>query len=109
MRHGPGRRAGHAVSGLMCCCAQRYNLPARPPAVVEKTDARAAVMAVLPPLGLIVLVLGSILAGAATPTEAAGVGATGALTILGLGARRTLARCAADISRSTLYTTSMVF
>ncbi|GGW92133.1 hypothetical protein GCM10007391_28020 [Alteromonas halophila] len=35
--------------------------------------------ALVPPLLLIVLVLGSILTGFATPTEAAGVGATGAL------------------------------
>ncbi|MEQ8802929.1 TRAP transporter large permease [Haliea sp.] len=35
----------------------------------------------LPPLVLIAVVLGSILAGAATPTEAAGVGAVGALLL----------------------------
>ena len=35
----------------------------------------------LPPLGLIVAVLGSILGGLATPTEAAGVGAVGALML----------------------------
>ena len=79
-----------------------------PAAVVDKTDARTAVLAVLPPLGLIVLVLGSILAGAATPTEAAGVGATGALFLA--WARGTLSfNVMRDISRSTLYTTSMVF
>src|SRR5690606_33434275 len=37
--------------------------------------------ALLPPLLLIVAVLGSILSGAATPTEAAGVGAFGALLL----------------------------
>lgn len=37
--------------------------------------------ALFPPLMLIVLVLGSILAGFATPTEAAGVGATGAILL----------------------------
>ena len=39
--------------------------------------------ALLPPLALIVAVLGSILAGLATPTEAAGVGAVGATFIAG--------------------------
>ncbi|WP_300554696.1 TRAP transporter large permease subunit [Maricaulis sp.] len=39
--------------------------------------------ALLPPLGLIVAVLGSILAGLATPTEAAGVGAVGATFLAG--------------------------
>ncbi len=37
--------------------------------------------ALFPPLMLIILVLGSILAGFATPTEAAGVGATGAILL----------------------------
>ena len=37
--------------------------------------------ALLPPLVLIFAVLGSILAGLATPTEAAGVGAIGALLL----------------------------
>jgi len=40
--------------------------------------------ALVPPIVLIVAVLGSILAGVATPTEAAGVGAIGALMLAGL-------------------------
>lgn len=40
--------------------------------------------ALLPPVILIVAVLGSILAGIASPTEAAGVGAVGALMLAGL-------------------------
>ncbi len=42
------------------------------------------IFALIPPIVLIVAVLGSILAGVATPTEAAGVGATGALLLAGL-------------------------
>ena len=79
-----------------------------PPAKVEKADFAAAIKAVLPPLGLIALVLGSILVGAATPTEAAGVGATGAL-LLALARGALTFSVLQDISRSTLYTTSMVF
>ncbi len=79
-----------------------------PPAEVEKAEPGAAIRAVLPPLGLIVLVLGSILVGAATPTEAAGVGATGALLLALVRGALTL-DVLRDISRSTLYTTSMVF
>ena len=79
-----------------------------PPAKVEKTEFAAAIKAVLPPLGLIALVLGSILVGAATPTEAAGVGATGAL-LLALARGALTFSVLQDISRSTLYTTSMVF
>ena len=75
---------------------------------VERTKPSAAVKAVVPPLLLIVLVLGSILVGAATPTEAAGVGATGAL-FLALIRGALSFEVLQDISRSTLYTTSMVF
>ncbi len=62
----------------------------------------------LPPLLLILAVLGSILFGFATPTEAAGVGALGA-TLLAL-AQRTLTRAIfADIIQSTARITAMVF
>ena len=80
-----------------------------PPAVsVDKTEPGAVIKAVLPPLALITLVLGSILVGAATPTEAAGVGATGALLLALMRGALSL-EMLQDISRSTLYTTSMVF
>ena len=79
-----------------------------PPATVEETDIRSVVTAVLPPLGLIGLVLGSILVGAATPTEAAGVGAVGAL-LLALSRGALSLPVLQDISQSTLFTTSMVF
>ena len=79
-----------------------------PAARVETADAASVLGAVLPPVGLIVLVLGSILLGAATPTEAAGVGAVGAL-LLALARRRLTLPVVWELSRSTLYTTSMVF
>jgi len=79
-----------------------------PPAEVDEADIHSVVTAVLPPLGLIGLVLGSILVGAATPTEAAGVGAVGALLLALSRGALTLA-VLQDISRSTLFTTSMVF
>ena len=80
-----------------------------PPAIsVDKMESGAVTKAVLPPLALITLVLGSILVGAATPTEAAGVGATGAL-LLALMRGALSFGMLQDISRSTLYTTSMVF
>lgn len=62
----------------------------------------------LPPVLLITLVLGSIISGAASPTEAAGVGALGA-TILALCKRQLNRRKLADISQSTAQVTSMVF
>ena len=64
--------------------------------------------ALLPPLLLIFAVLGSILAGLATPTEAAGVGALGAL-LLALSRRQLDIRRLQEIMRSTLKISSMVF
>ena len=64
--------------------------------------------ALLPPLALIFAVLGSILGGYATPTEAAGVGAMGALLIA--VQRKALSRDRLDeIMRGTLRISSMVF
>ncbi len=61
-----------------------------------------------PPLVLIVAVLGSILFGFATPTEAAGVGATGALA-LALAYQALNFKMLHEISIATLKTTAMVF
>jgi tripartite ATP-independent transporter DctM subunit len=47
----------------------------------DAVDWGALLMGLLPPLVLIAIVLGSILIGAATPTEAAGIGAMGALLL----------------------------
>jgi tripartite ATP-independent transporter DctM subunit len=65
-------------------------------------------MALLPPLFLIVSVLGSILAGLATPTEAASVGAVGA-TILALLKKKCSLDILQKVAMSTLQVTSMVF
>jgi TRAP-type mannitol/chloroaromatic compound transport system permease large subunit len=52
----------------------------------EAVPVREILSTFLPPIGLILAVLGSILAGVATTTEAAGVGAIGALLLAGYGA-----------------------
>ena len=62
----------------------------------------------LPPLLLIVAVLGSILAGLATPTEAASVGAVGAI-LLALSQRQCTLAIMQDVMRSTTRITCMVF
>jgi tripartite ATP-independent transporter DctM subunit len=66
------------------------------------------VSALLPPFLLIALVLGSILLGAATPTEAAGVGAVGALLLALLRGQMDWLKLH-DIGLSTMRITSMVF
>lgn len=62
----------------------------------------------LPPLILIIIVLGSILAGAATPTEAAGLGAFGA-TVIALSKRKLSLETLKAVMTSTTSVTSMVF
>jgi tripartite ATP-independent transporter DctM subunit len=62
----------------------------------------------LPPLLLIVAVLGSILAGIATPTEAASVGAMGAILLAVAQGQFNLAMLR-DVMRSTTRVTCMVF
>ncbi|MDE0225933.1 MAG: TRAP transporter large permease subunit [Gammaproteobacteria bacterium] len=75
----------------------------------ELPDARRNLfLGLVPPLALIVAVLGSILGGYATPTEAAGVGAAGAL-LLGAAYRALSVDVLREIALSTLKTTSMVF
>jgi tripartite ATP-independent transporter DctM subunit len=64
--------------------------------------------ALLPPLALIFAVLGSILAGLATPTEAAGVGGMGAL-LLALARRGITLSRLRDIMQATLRISSMEF
>lgn len=65
-------------------------------------------MSVAPPIALIIAVLGSILSGLATPTEAAAVGAVGAL-IIALSGQTLSPRQILESCDSTLRTTAMVF
>ena len=73
-----------------------------------KFDRVEIVTSLVSPLVLIVAVLGSILTGIATPTEAAAVGAMGAI-LLALLARSITMEAALEIARSTTRTTAMVF
>ncbi|MGB1263886.1 MAG: TRAP transporter large permease [Cognaticolwellia sp.] len=66
------------------------------------------ISALLPPLLLMFAVLGSILLGYATPTEAAGVGATGAL-LLALWRQQLSRENLTAVMQTTVKITSMVF
>ncbi|MES9818254.1 MAG: TRAP transporter large permease subunit [Candidatus Thiodiazotropha sp.] len=66
------------------------------------------VKVLMPPLLLIVAVLGSILGGLATPTEAASVGAIGAI-LLAIGQRQFTLKTLMDVMSGTTKVTSMVF
>ena len=62
----------------------------------------------IPPAGLIIAVLGSIFMGIATPTEASGVGALGAM-LLALARRRLSFAGLKDVLQNTMKTTSYIF
>jgi len=110
--------AGALIPGLMLVCLYVLYLGltavfkpnAMPP--LENDGQRVSIAklmkALFPPLLLIFGVLGSILGGLATPTEAAGVGAMGALLIALLRGGLNLSRLQ-EIMRGTLRISSMVF
>ncbi|MEM0963941.1 MAG: TRAP transporter large permease subunit [Bacteroidota bacterium] len=84
--------------------------PALPPA--ERSEAgralaRRVVLSLAPPLVLILVVLGSIFAGIATPTEAGALGALGALVLAALN-RRLRRDVVWSAARSTAVLTTMV-
>ena len=81
------------------------------PADAVRPDWRAVrdvLIAVLPTLALILAVLGSIFAGAATPTEASGIGALGA-TLLAVGYRKLNLTKLWNVLVSTFNTTAYIF
>lgn len=84
------------------------SMPAHVMDPAKKVSIVQVIKALAPPLILIFAVLGSILGGKATPTEAAGVGAVGALLIALQRRALTLERLQ-SIMRGTLSISSMVF
>lgn len=86
--------------------------PALAPAVEEAEDTKPRLGRLLlnlfPAAGLILCVLGSIVVGIATPTEAAGVGAVGA-SLLALMQKQLDFEKLAEVCLSTLRITAMVF
>ena len=74
----------------------------------DKVSAREILRGLLPPMTLILVVLGSILAGAATPTEAAGIGAIGALLLAYAKGQMDSTRLKEAVV-STMEVTCMVF
>ncbi len=69
---------------------------------------RDALTAIIPPLVLIILVLGSIFAGVATPTESAAVGAIGSI-VLSLFYRRFSISMVQSAALETCKVTGMIF
>ncbi len=81
----PGRLlVGLYILFILIIAKRRPDLAPAMPATIEKPPLSRVLQSLLPPIILIVAVLGSILGGIATPTESASVGAIGALLLAGL-------------------------
>ncbi len=87
---------------------------AMPPIPAEERTEKGGALALralkvlVPPLLLILAVLGSIMAGLATPTEAASVGAVGAMALAASQGQLNLQKLR-EVMRATTQVTSMVF
>jgi tripartite ATP-independent transporter DctM subunit len=87
---------------------QPSKMPALPANERGKINWVALLANLLPPLLLIAAVLGSILGGIATPTEAAAVGALGAMLLALLNGQLSVVRLR-EVSRATTEISAMVF
>ena len=84
--------------------------PAMPdePGVSRKKEIFNALLAIIPPLALIVVVLGSIFTGIATPTESSALGGVGAV-VLAIIYRQFSFKMVWDASKDIVKVTAMVF
>lgn len=83
--------------------------PAMPVSNTNKAAAyKSALIAIIPPLFLIVAVLGSIFTGIATPTESSALGGIGAL-VLAVFTRSFSVKMMLDSAQDTIKVTAMVF
>jgi tripartite ATP-independent transporter DctM subunit len=86
--------------------------PALPAAIRDITGlelARQVALVLMPPLVLILLVLGSIFAGVATPTEAGAVGAVGAIALAAIRRRLSVNVLRAAGTETLKLTTMVIF
>lgn len=74
----------------------------------KKGSIKKALLAILPPMTLIILVLGSIFAGVATPTESASIGALGSMVLAAMY-RKLSWKIVHDSCYETVKITAMVF
>lgn len=102
--------AAYAIYSVALAYIRPHTAPALPPEARPlrgvKLAARVA-QAFVPPVVLILAVLGTIFAGIATPTEAGGIGAVAA-TLLALARGRLRWKMIKDAAYATMRTTSLV-
>jgi tripartite ATP-independent transporter DctM subunit len=89
--------------------------PEAAPAMAEARDVtgiallRRVVVSLIPPLALILVVLGSIFAGVATPTEAGALGSVGAMALAAMGGQMTMAALRSAMQDTTRLTIMVIF
>ncbi len=86
--------------------------PALPPEMTDISRGallRRVVLVLLPPLALILIVLGSIFAGVATPTEAGAIGSVGAIGLAGARRRMSWGVVREACAGTTKLTTMVMF
>ncbi|MCU0928689.1 MAG: TRAP transporter large permease subunit [Burkholderiaceae bacterium] len=108
---------GLMLAGLYCAWIVAYGMirpGAMPPVPQAERDALPigqlwlrALKVALPPLALVFAVLGSIIGGVAAPTEAASMGALGAILVVA-GARRLNLQVLREVMQGTLRISAMV-
>ncbi|MEM9800161.1 MAG: TRAP transporter large permease subunit [Planctomycetota bacterium] len=84
-------------------------LPASERDVTGAALVRRVLAVLVPPLALILIVLGSIFAGVATPTKAGALGAVGALLLAAIGRRLTFVGLRESVEETAKLTTMVVF
>ncbi len=105
---GLGLVAMYAIYVLWTAWRQPHRAPALPREALAQRSVGRLLRALLPPLLLMVAVLGSILGGIATPTEAAAVGAVGATLFAAIAGQLSGSRLF-EVSGQTVQITAMVF
>ena len=110
----PGLMLAGFYAVYVLVLAWRY--PAKAPAIpVDERPASGRALAVqvikvmLPPLGLILVVLGSIFGGIATPTEAGALGSLGALLLAYAGRRFDMQGLRATVRETLRLSTMVIF
>ena len=89
--------------------------PEAAPAMAEARDVtgiallRRVVVSLIPPLALILVVLGSIFAGVSTPTEAGALGSVGAMALAAMGGQMTMAALRSAMQDTTRLTIMVIF
>ncbi len=102
----------YAVYAVGVAVVKPEKAPALPKAqrnIARSVLARRVALVMVPPLALILIVLGSIFVGVATPTEAGALGALGAILLAAANRRLTLAALKETMSETTKLTSMVMF